>query len=96
MSFAVTVTFKIRATQTQAFMPLMLDNAATSLAQEPGCLRFDVCRDADPTEVFLYEVYTDAAAFQPHLHSAHFKAFDAAVADMVQAKSVKTYAEVHP
>ena len=93
--YAVVVTFEIREDRIGAFMPAMLRNAQTSLAEEPGCLRFDVCTDpARPTEVFLYELYTDLAAFEAHLASDHFAAFDAHVADMIGTKDIRTYAEV--
>lgn len=39
--------------------------------------------DADPgrpNEIFLYELYTDRAAFEAHLASDQFVAFDANVA----------------
>lgn len=93
--FAVVVTFQIKRDQIDAFLPAMLENAQTSLAQEPDCHRFDVCTDpAQPGEVFLYELYTDKAAFDAHLDTAHFKRFDAQVADMIAEKTVQTYAEV--
>lgn len=48
-------------------MPLMLDNAGRFLSEESGCHRFDVCQKPDaPKKVFLYEIYTDAAAFDIH------------------------------
>lgn len=95
--FAVVVTFQIKPADWASFLPLMADNAATSLAQEEGCHRFDVCTDpARPHEVFLYELYTDAAAFDAHLSSAHFKMFDAAVGPMIASKDVATYSEVQP
>lgn len=93
--FAVVVTFQVKPADITAFMPLMLANAATSLARESGCLRFDVCTDPNTVdEVFLYELYTDARAFEAHLASDHFKTFDAAVAPMIADKTVKTYAQV--
>jgi len=93
--FAVIVNLRVRPDRMGEFLPLMLRNAATSRAVEPGCHRFDVCTDsARPGEVFLYELYADAAAFTAHLDSPHFKVFDAAVADMVIAKDVRTYTEV--
>ncbi len=90
--YVVTVTFRIHPGQMDGFLPLMQANAATSRAQEPGCHQFDICRDGD--EIFLYEVYDDRAAFDAHLQSAHFKEFDAAVADMIAEKNVKLFAEV--
>lgn len=93
--FAVVVTFQIAEGAMAAFLPAMTENAKTSLAQEAGCHRFDVCTDADrPNEVFLYELYTDRAAFDAHLASAHFKSFGEQAAPLVTAKDVRTYAMV--
>lgn len=95
MSYAVCVTFQIRENWMESFIPLMLGNARTSLTDETGCLQFDVLTDpARPYEVFLYELYTDRAAFDVHLASGHFLAFDRAVSDMITDKQVKTYTEV--
>lgn len=94
--YAVAVTFTLEPGQMAAFLPPMLENAATSLSQEPGCHRFDVCADPGrPDEVFLYEIYTDRAAFDAHLASAHFVAFDAVAAPMIASKSIATYVQVH-
>lgn len=93
--FAVVVTFGIKFGQIAAFMPDMLANAATSLHAEAGCHRFDVCTDAArPDEVFLYELYTDRSAFDAHLASAHFRAFDAKVATQIETKDVRTFEQV--
>ena len=62
-----------------------------------ACHRFDICTDADkPNEVFLYEIYEDAEAFQVHLASDHFKAFDVAIQPMLAGKVVNTYSTVYP
>ncbi len=93
--YALAVTFQIKSGQMEAFMPLMRQNAQTSLQIEPGCHRFDICTDPDrPDEVFLYELYTDKAAFQAHLDNAHFKAFDQQVAAMIARKEVRGFAQV--
>ncbi|SET48115.1 putative quinol monooxygenase [Oceanicella actignis] len=92
--YAVTVTFRIKPGRMDAFLPLMLANARTSLAEEPGCLQFDVCRAPGEDVVFLYEIYADRAAFDAHLASAHFKAFDVEVAAMVEDKRVALFEEV--
>jgi quinol monooxygenase YgiN len=91
--FGLTVTFRLHLGQAAAFLPLMRANAAASLQNEPGCLRFDVLQPetGDGHEVFLYEVYTDAAAFDLHLASPHFIAFDTAVRGMVASKAVRRY-----
>ena len=93
--YAVTVRFQIRDGMFETFMPLMLENARASLSEEAGCHQFDGCSDPGrPGEVFLYEIYDDAEAFQVHLKTAHFLAFDAQVSPMIAEKSVATYSKV--
>ncbi|RYH11273.1 putative quinol monooxygenase [Tropicimonas sp. IMCC6043] len=93
--YAVTVSFTLRPGRMAEFMPLMEQNARTSLAEEPGCRRFDICSDpGSPGIVFLYELYDDRAAFEVHLQSAHFNDFDRAISDMVAHKSVSCFSEV--
>jgi (4S)-4-hydroxy-5-phosphonooxypentane-2,3-dione isomerase len=88
--YVVVVDFRIKPERLEEFMPLMLENARLSRDTEPGCRQFDVCVDpANRTGVFLYELYNDRAAFDAHLATAHFKRFDAAVADMVASKAVR-------
>lgn len=93
--FAVVVTFTLKPGQRDVFMPLMLENALVSKCDESDCRRFDVCTDpASPDTVLLYELYNDAAAFQAHLDTAHFKDFDAAAAPLIAEKRVLTFSEV--
>lgn len=88
--FVVCVEFRIVQGRIQDFLPVMRQQARNSLDLEPGCRQFDICRDPAIEEaVFLYELYDDAAAFQAHLDSAHFRAFDAAIADLVADKQVR-------
>ena len=93
--FAVSVRFQIKEGRQDEFLLLMIENAQTSLRVEPGCHHFDVCTDdTRPEEVFLYELYDDAAAFQVHLASEHFLKFDSEVSSMVADKTVATYSKV--
>ncbi|WP_146346910.1 putative quinol monooxygenase [Phaeobacter marinintestinus] len=95
--YVVCVTFDINPDDIADFMPLMLENAHNSLTLEPDCHQFDVCRDPDrPDTVFLYELYTDRAAFDAHLNSAHFRSFDAKAAPMIAGKVVATYTREAP
>lgn len=88
--YLVSVTFAITPEKAEAFETRVAQQAVDSL-KEPGCQRFDVWRDpADPGRVFLYEIYDDRAAFDVHLASAHFKAFDAEVRFWVLEKQVET------
>ncbi|MFK7870756.1 MAG: putative quinol monooxygenase [Roseobacter sp.] len=93
--FAVTVTITTHPEKTKDFLPLILKNAQLSLSHEQGCLQFDVATEPSrPGAFFLYELYTDAAAFDAHLASAHFLEFDQATAAMIAKKSIATFSEV--
>ena len=88
--YVVVVEFTAGPGQEAEFTRLLLANAEASRTQEPGCRVFDVCiRPGEPGRLFLYELYDDEAAFQAHLASAHFKAFDQAVAGIVASKVVQ-------
>ena len=90
--FVVAVTFRLHAARADAFLAAVQENARLSLEEEPDCHRFDVAvGESGPETVFLYELYTDRAAFDEHLASAHFKSFDAKVADWIESKDVQTY-----
>ena len=90
--YVIAVDFTIHAEHLAAFMPLMLENARISRETEPGCRRFDVCRDpAQKERVFLFELYDNRAAFEAHLAAAHFATFDAAVKTMIASKAVHAY-----
>jgi (4S)-4-hydroxy-5-phosphonooxypentane-2,3-dione isomerase len=88
--FVLVVEFRIHAEFVAAFGAAIHDNARASLATEPGCRQFDVCRDpAEPTLFYLYEVYDDEAAFQAHLKTGHFAAMERASAGWVASKTVR-------
>ena len=71
--FVIIAPIQIKEGHREAFIESMLDDAKGSVENEPGCLRFDVIQDgADPNRIWLYEVYTDEAAFQEHLKAPHF------------------------
>lgn len=90
--YVITVEFHVRPATAPAFRSALLENAAASLRNEPGCHQFDVCFDPqDPAHCFLYELYDDEAAFKTHLASAHFKAFDSQVESMVEQKNVTVW-----
>ncbi|MGW4771581.1 putative quinol monooxygenase [Nocardia sp. NPDC004278] len=47
-----------------------------AVRKEPGCLEFRSFRTAsDPSMFYLYEIYTDTAAFRTHLTTAHVAHF---------------------
>ena len=51
-----------------------------AVRQEPGCVTFVAYEARDtPGRFYLYEVYTDAAAFDAHLKTDHVHAFISAI-----------------
>lgn len=94
--FVITVVFECHAEQTKAFSAALAAQAHNSVTKEPECLVFDVCSDPEkPNRFFLYEVYSDEAAFDLHLKSDHFLDFDKNVAAMVASKTVGRWSK-HP
>lgn len=87
--YTITVEFVLREGFEDVFVARVVQQARDSLDREPGCRRFDVSTDeGPPLRVFLYELYDDAAAFDAHLASEHFRSFDTDVAEMVEKKTV--------
>jgi autoinducer 2-degrading protein len=93
----VTVEFVVQPAHAAAFGSELVANARASRAAEPGCRQFDVCASPDdPATFFLYEIYADRAAFDAHLATPHFRAFDATVRDWVVRKAVRAYRRIDP
>lgn len=89
--YLVTVIFDVAPAHAAHFLPRVQQQAINSL-EEPGCRRFDVWQAPDnAARFFLFEIYDDRDAFDAHLASAHFKAFDAEVADWVEQKAVEIW-----
>jgi quinol monooxygenase YgiN len=87
---ALVVEFYIKPDFVARFESAVRQNAVTSLAQEPGCQYFDVCRDpAEPFLFFLYEVYADQEAVRTHLAASHYGEFDELTRDWVVKKTVR-------
>jgi autoinducer 2-degrading protein len=93
-AFAITVLFELVDGAFARFHELVSDNARQSVESEAGCLRFDVLTPvtAEGSQVFLYEIYEDRAAFDVHLASTHFKLFDQLSRDLVRNKIITAYA----
>ena len=74
--FSLMVQMEVRPGERERFLTGMAANAEASVRDEPGCLRFDICSVAgDDNRFVLYELYTDAAAFDAHKASPHFAAW---------------------
>lgn len=82
--FSLVVQMQVRPGRREEFLAGMAENAEVSVRDEPGCLRFDVCAvDGDENRFLLYELYTDAAAFEAHKRSPHFTAWRAIAGEVL-------------
>ena len=89
MLFVVVVEFHIKPGARSEFRSLIDANADASVRNEPGCLQFDVLEpEGEGDRVMLYEIYYDKAAFDVHLKTEHFHAFNSASEGLCLKKSV--------
>jgi len=94
--YVVTVEFVVHPERVADFRAAVVVNARASRA-EPGCRQFDVCAvPEEPARLFLYEAYDDRAAFDAHLRTPHFAAFDAETAGWCLRKSIHAYERIDP
>jgi quinol monooxygenase YgiN len=95
--FVVSVEFLIHPQHESEFRETVLKQARNSLTREADCHRFDVSIDAkDGCRVFLYELYTDEAAYQAHRQTPHYHEFSTRVANWVAQKDIKHWQSVDP
>ena len=72
------------------FRDKMTAQAKRCLANEAGCLQFDVAQDPkNPTRFVMLEVYKDDAAIAAHQESQHFKDYRPVVADLVADRKIE-------
>ena len=67
---AILVRWLIRPGHVEAFLEMVTWHIAETRRTEPGCLRFDLCREeANPRAFWLYELYRDDDALAAHAQS---------------------------
>jgi len=92
MPLVLIVEMRLRAGKTKEFMPLIIENARHSLADEPGCRRFDVLIPAEGADrVVLYEIYDSEDAFDAHRTTDHYIEFKAAARDLLAETTVQRF-----
>ena len=83
------VDFRVKPGTKARFLEIIGEHAAQTLANEEGCLQFEVC---DPVEgedrVFLYEMYADEAAFEAHKASPILARTRERYADLLGSRDV--------
>jgi len=92
--FVNAVDLDIVPAERDAFLAAIKENGAASV-KEPGCRTFNIHVSAkDPKQVFLYEVYDNAAALESHRQTAHFKKYAATTKDMVTKRDARPMTSV--
>ena len=93
----ISVVFKVKPEAVEDFCVAVQRHAKNSLEKEEGCRRFDVCIDESrPDTVFLYEVYSDQAAFEQHRESEHFADFGEIAAPMLASREIQSWRLLNP
>ena len=90
--YVIAVDFWLRPGTWADFRKLIDENARASAQTEPGCRRFDVLEpQGEADHIFLYEIYEDRAAFEAHLKTPHFAAFNRDSEALVAKKKITEY-----
>ena len=77
--------------QIETYLAAIKEVGAATIKTEPGCSEFDITvSQKDPNHLFIFEVYDNAAAFDTHLKTDHYKKYAMTAKDTVAKR------EVHP
>lgn len=83
--FAVIAQFEVKPGMREDFLAIARDDADHSVANEAGCLQFDICTSNDePDLVTFYEVYQSREAFDAHLETPHLDRFRQAFPALIE------------
>ncbi len=87
--YSIIVKTQLKPGVREQFLDAMLKNATASVANEPGCIVFDVLEDRAEADLFhLYEIYADEAALAAHKETPHYKESRAIVNELIAEQSV--------
>lgn len=97
-AFTVIAEFEVAAARLEEFLAAAREDATRSLADEPGCLQFDINVDeASPSSrVVFYEVYRSREAFDAHLETPHLAAFRDSLTLVERELPVRFLTRRHP
>ena len=77
MPYAVNAVFTVKDDRRDDFIEVIPGDQKSSLADEPGIIRFVVGEDKDKKNTFyLHEEYVDEDAFKKHTEMPHYKPWD--------------------
>ena len=94
--YTLLVSLQVHPDKRDRFLTAIADNAAASVRDELGCLRFDVMQDASqPDRFYFYEIYTEPAAFDAHKAAPHFAVWRQAADEcVVPGSQVNTFSDM--
>jgi quinol monooxygenase YgiN len=89
----IIVEFRIKPGQHAAFDAIIRDHATKTLAEEPGCERFDVLQPVnngvrDESRLLLCEIYQDQAAFEAHGRNPRLAKVRETYASMIDSRTL--------
>jgi len=77
---------RIDPSQLELYRAALREEIEASIRLEPGVLTlYAVSVKGDPTQVRIFEMYADAAAYDAHLQTSHFKKYKAGTQGMVKS-----------
>jgi quinol monooxygenase YgiN len=83
------IELEIDPLQLDAYKAALKEEIETSIRVEPGVLTlYAVSLKDQPTEIRLFETYTNPAAYQAHLNSPQYKKYKAATQGMVKSRKL--------
>lgn len=90
--YVVAIDWRIKPDSIDLYRQKITQQAVASVAEEEGCVRFDVCEDpAIKGRFFLYEVYTSETAFKAHLTMSYSLEFLPLADSMTLSKEVSFF-----
>src|SRR6476661_2070265 len=77
---------RIDSSQLEQYRAALREEIEASIRLEPGVLRlYAVSVKGDPAQVRIFEIYADAAAYEAHLQTPHFKKYKTGTQGMVKS-----------
>ncbi len=94
--FSVFVDIVVKKESAADFKAAAVKQAENSLANEKGCIRFDVLEDPEASDKFaLYEVYTDKATFYDvHRQTPYFLKYMETTGPWIVSKDVRVWTKL--
>jgi quinol monooxygenase YgiN len=81
---------EIDPAQLEAYKTAVKEQVEAALRLEPGVLAlYSVADKENPAHVTVFEIYADAAAYNKHLETAHFKNYQIATKDIMKSLKLR-------